>query len=880
MRNFRGSARGWTVAILLTVCTTWFGAASAAHGQGAPLIRAIDVQYSGPATVSKERILAQIRTAVGQPYSDSTVEEDIRSLYKTRTIQNVRIFAQPEGDGVKVIVAVQTRPVIRELVIDGAQRVSAKKLRKEIAVKLNAAVNEDDLQKARQKIVDIYQSKGFTDVTVDFRTEPIDESKGTARVIYTVNVGVKGAVKQIAFEGNEHFSDRVLRKQMKTRRKTFIAFIDKSGRLDEVQLQQDLDKIKEFYQSKGYIDVEVQELRRERKKGPLLITIGIKEGTQYHVNKLTFSGYKQTSEQKIRAIIKLKEGGVYSPKQLHDDAKAVADAYGSGGYVDLVILPQGTPAGPGLIDVNYKIDEGNRSFVERINIIGNTRTKDKVIRREVLIAPGDVFNTVRVETTKKRLENLGYFAKVETYPEETGVEGRKDLVIQVEEKRTGSLNFGAGYSTIDQLIGFVELTQGNFDITNWPGLTGAGQKFRAKAQIGSQRKDFVVAVTEPYFLDRRLSLSTQAFYSDASYLSSVYDQRNYGFSLELRKPLFSWVYGVLGYSLQNYEIYNVATGVSPEIRAEEGTTTKSMVSASLVWDRRDNPFLTRKGERVSLSSYVTGGPLGGNEQIYGFDFEATKYVRVWKDLILLGDVEAATVDVWDRSETILTPAFIPCKIGTPGCAPNGTKENPNGFFGQVVTAPHVDLFRDSHGNPCTPGMTDCAPVTQPLDVEVPAVPIFDRMYLGGSNNLRGFRFRDISPKDSNNQPIGGQSMVRATVEASFPIVEKARGAFFYDCGFVNPDAWDFGPETIAVPRGNNALATLKFANDPANHFTAPAFLSGGPIRRTFNSFASDFGVGVRLDLPIGPLRLDYGFPVDKAGNPNHGHLNFSVGYQF
>src|SRR4029077_8424456 len=189
---------------------TWFGTASSAHAQGAPTVRSIEVQYSGPATVSKERILAQMRTAVGQPYSDSTVEEDIRNLYKTGTVQNVRIFAQPEGDGVKVIVAVQTRPVIRELVIDGTKRVSAKKLRKEIAVKLNAPVNEDDLQKGRQKIVDIYQSKGFTDVTVDFRTEPIDESKGTARVIYTVNEGAKGAVQEIQFEGNEHYSTKIL----------------------------------------------------------------------------------------------------------------------------------------------------------------------------------------------------------------------------------------------------------------------------------------------------------------------------------------------------------------------------------------------------------------------------------------------------------------------------------------------------------------------------------------------------------------------------------------------------------------------------------------------------------------------------------------------
>jgi len=831
--------------MFFVTCAGLFAPASAHAQQEPPTIRSIDVQYSGPATVSKERILAQIRTAVGQPYSDSTVENDIRNLYKTGVIQNVRIFAQPEGDGVKVIVAVQTRQVLRELVIDGAHRVSAKKLRKEIGVKLNAPVSEDDLQKARQKIIDSYQSKGFTDITVDFRVEPIDESRGTARVIYTINEGVKGAVSRIHFEGNEHLSERILRKQMKTRGKTMISFVDKSGRLDEVQLQQDLDSIKEFYQDHGYIDVDVREVGRERKNGPLVITIGIKEGTLYHVNKLSFAGYKQTTEEKIRKIIKMKEGAVYSPKQLHDDAKAIADAYGRGGYVDLVILPQGTPAGAGLIDVHYKIEEGNRSFVERINIVGNTRTKDKVLRREILVAPGDVFDTVRVETSKKRLENLGYFSKVDTYPEETGVEGRKDLVVQVEEKRTGSLNFGAGYSTIDSLIGFVELTQGNFDITNWPGLTGAGQKFRARAQVGSQRKDFTVGLTEPYFLDRRISLGGQLFYSEATYLSSVYSQRNYGFSLEARKPIYSWIYGVLGYSLQNYEIYNVAGGVSPEILAEEGTTTQSMVTTSLVWDRRDNPFLTRKGERISISPYVAGGPLGGNVQIYGFVFEATKYVQVWKDLILLGDVEAATVDVWNQPET-------------------------KGFpdIGQVVTAPHTPA-KDAMGN--------LLPL-QPFTEQIPNVPIFDRLYLGGANNLRGFQFRDISPKDSNNQPVGGQSMVRATVEASFPIVEKARGAIFYDCGFVNPDAWDFGPETIAVPRSANALATLTY--DRANHITPPAFLMGSGIRRTFNSFASDYGIGLRLDLPIGPLRLDYGFPIDTAGNAKHGHLNFSVGYQF
>lgn len=827
--------RGWTAAIFLAVAFTCFGAGSA-FGQGAPIVRSIDVQYSGPETVSKERILAQMRTAIGQPYSDQTVEDDIRNLYKTGTIQNVRIFAQPEGEGVKVIVAVQTRAVLREIVIDGAERINAKKLRKEIAVKLNSAVNEDELQKARQKIIDTYQSRGFTDVTVDFRVEPIEEKRGTARAIFAINEGVKGAVRRIHFQGNEHFSEKILRKQMKTRGKTLLAIVDKSGRLDEAQLQQDMESIKEFYQNHGYIDVIVEEVGRERRSGPLTITIGIKEGTLYHVGNMTFAGYKQTTEEKLRKVVKMKTGSIYSPKQLHDDAKAIADAYGSGGYVDLVVQPEGAPAGPGLINVHYKIDEGARSFVERINIVGNTRTKDKVLRREVLIAPGDVFNTVRVEATKKRLENLGYFGKVDAYPEDTGVEGRKDLVVQVEEKRTGSLNFGAGYSTIDSLIGFVELTQGNFDITNWPGLTGGGEKFRARAQVGSQRKDFTLNLTEPWFLDRRLSLGGSAFYSEANYLSNVYDQRNYGFSTELRKPIYSWIYGVLGYSLQVYDIYNVAGGVSPQIIAEEGITVRSAVNTSLIWDRRDNPFLTRKGERISLSPFVVGGPLGGDEQIYGWDLSATKYIRFPGDLILTLDAEAATVDVWEQSETKL----VPDQKG-------------------VVTI---------NRKPVDSGPPDFIPVTEDIPVQVSNVPIFDRLYLGGSNNLRGFTFRDVGPKDANNQPIGGQSMARATVELTFPIIDKARGAVFYDTGLVNPDAWDFSEQTLSVPRGLNAQAT--------------AIYLGMPItpRRTYDNLASDFGIGVRLDLPIGPLRLDYGFPLQSAGNSKHGHLNFSVGYQF
>src|SRR5215831_4181321 len=231
---------------------------------GPPIIRSLEVQYTGPATISKERILAQMRTKVGQPYSNEVVQEDIKALYKTGYIRNLRIFAQPEGDGVKVIVAVQTRAIVREIEITGAQTIKPTRIRKEIKIRLNQAVDEQQLEEAREKIIDIYQARGFTNVSVEFRIDPIDEKRGTARVVFTVTEGVKGAVSQILFEGNAHFSQRVLRKQMKTRGQTLIHFVDKSGRLDEVQLEQDLDKIREFYQNHGFIDVEVKEVRKER----------------------------------------------------------------------------------------------------------------------------------------------------------------------------------------------------------------------------------------------------------------------------------------------------------------------------------------------------------------------------------------------------------------------------------------------------------------------------------------------------------------------------------------------------------------------------------------------------------------------------------------
>jgi outer membrane protein insertion porin family len=775
MKHFVGSIRRPAFALLPAIALAFLGAVSIRaqapeQHQGPPIIHSIEIQYVGPQTISKERVMAQLRTKTGQPYSEALAEQDIRALYATGAVQNVRIFGEPQGDGVKVMVVIQTRSLVNEIEIEGAERIKPKTLRKHIDLKINGPLSEEELEKGRQKIIDAYQAKGFTDVSVKFHVDT-DEARGTSRVIYTITEGTKGAVSNIRFEGNTKFSDRVLRKQMKTKGKTFYSIIDKSGRLDETQLEQDVNSIREWYQDHGYIDVAVKEVRRDRHNGKMTIVVVLSEGIQYHVGKITIVGNKAADVQRIRLLLKMKEGSVYSPKQIREDSKALADGYGTGGYVDLQVLPQGVPAGPGRIDVKYTIEEGSPSFVQRITIVGNTRTKDKVIRREVLIAPGDIFNSVRVETTKKRLDNLGYFSKVETYPEDTGVTSRKDLIIQVEEKRTGSLNFGAGFSTVESLVGFVELTQGNFDIMNWPNFTGAGQKFRTRVQFGTQRKDVVVSLTEPYFLDRRLSLGGEVYYREADYYSSLYAQRNYGFSIETRKAIGAYTSVSLQYRLENAELFDVSSAASNTLKLEAGQVVKSQITSSFIYDTRDNPFLSRRGQRVQFTPYIAGGPLGGDTQIYGMNLEARQYFLLPKDTILVLSGEIASVDTWGDGDI---------------------------------------------------------------------VHIYDRLFLGGSNDLRGFNFRDVGPRDINGEPLGGLTKAAFTIEYTVPIIEKARAAVFYDAGFVNAAPWDFSTSHVA----------------------------------------SDIGVGLRLDLPIGPIRIDYGIPLQTDGLGGGGKFNFNVGYQF
>src|SRR5258707_58586 len=662
--------------------------------QPAPIVRQIEIQYAGPATLSRQRILTNMKTTVGQPYSETTVEDDVRALYATGLVTNVRIYGEPLPDGVKVIVVVQTRVTLAGVYIQGNERVKVARIRREINLKINSPLDEQILEQARQKIVELYQKRGFPDVDVQYKLTT-NEDQGTATVTYAISEGAKATVRHIRFYGNQALKASRLRKEMKTQQSNPLGFLTGAGRLSSVQLDDDVQKLKALYQDNGYADVQISDVKIERVNPKKVdIFIYITEGAQYHVNAVTIEGIQIVTEANFRKVIKVTEGQVFSPGKLEKDIKAVEDAYGIAGYADAKVSVQTTPAGPALVDLHYKIEEGIKSYVERINISGNTRTKDKVIRRELVLAPGDVFDTVRVDISKKRLEGLQYFEKVDTYASDTLVPGRQDLNVVVQEKRTGSLNFGMGFSSDQGLLGFAELSQGNFDILNWKTFTGAGEKFRVRVQIGTQEKQVTANFTEPYFLDKRLAVGTDLFYLDSSFFSNVYDERYYGFDVFLRQPITNFLAQKFQYRLQETDIFNITT-TDPLITSQAGSTLESRFTYSLTYDKRDNAFLTRKGTRVDFSVYVAGGPLGGDVQIYGVDLEGEQYFHLPFDTILLFDAEVASVANWG----------------------SGSK-----------------------------------------------IPIYDRLFLGGANNLRGFDFDRVGPKDSQGDDIGGNSPARLTVE--------------------------------------------------------------------------------------------------------------------
>lgn len=623
------------------------------HAQVAPQrVQQIEIRHVGPAAASDELVRANIRVKVGDPLVKTNVDDDVRNLYNTGYFYNIRVAEERADGGVKLIYVVQGKPLLTDIKFTGNTKFSTSKLSKKLTSKIGQPLDERKLFADTQAMTKSYQQSGYQRTKVEYKLS-INENAGRGTVTFEITEAPKVKVVDIQFVGATAFPEKKLAKQLKTKEHWMFSWLTGTDKFKDDQFDDDKEKLAEFYRNEGYLDFEIKDIQLEYPKpNSLVIKFQLVEGKQYKVGAVAVKGNNLYPSAEIEKDIKMTAGKTFTPDGQRKDVEAIRDFYGAKGFIDSRVTAVRTPnTETGNMDVTYQVDEKDKSFVEKIEIKGNVKTKDKVIRRELAISPGETFDMVRVKLSKQRLENLNYFEKVDAQPEPTDVPNRKNLVVGVEEKNTGNMSVGAGFSSVESVVGFVEVSQGNFDLFKPPYFTGGGQKMRLRASYGSRRQDYLLSFTEPWFLDRKLAFGVDLYHRNTSFQSSLYDEVQTGARLSLERALWSdFVRGNVSYTIENVGIKNVDPAASPELKAEAGTQTVSKFGAGIIYDARKGGLTPTGGQRVELTSELAGGPFGGEADFYRLELRGSQYVpgfwegQTWEILGRIGSAQAYNGD--------------------------------------------------------------------------------------------------------------------------------------------------------------------------------------------------------------------------------------------
>jgi outer membrane protein insertion porin family len=797
--------RALLACLLLTAGTTVLRAQQGDQQPPARRVGTITVRFIGMATVSEQIVRANMVLREDTELDEALIDRDIRSLYRTGIFEFIEVKREElPGSVVNFVFELTPKFRVLDIAFDGNREVKSRRLAKEIKTIANGPLDERQIKEDSQKIYEYYQKRGFNQAQVSYTIDR-NRSTGFATITFKIREGARVKIAAVNFVGNDSIKARRLRKEMETKKWSWISWLMGTGRLKDDEFDEDLNKLRDFYKEEGFLDVDIAEDRITfdyPKPDRLVITIRVNEGRQYRVGDIAFTGNKLFPEQLLNLVPRQRKGAVFKPSLLDKDAESLEDFYGRAGYLPpetRVRLVRKPNLETGNIDVEYQITEGERIQVESIKIEGNTKTKSIVILRELVLGPGDVFDSVRMKISKLRLENTRFFEEpVNVTDESTNIPGRRTLKISVQEARTGNLTFGAGFSSLEKAVVFAEVTQSNFDLFNRRSFfQGDGQKFRLRFQIGSQSSELIMAFEEPYFLERELATGFQLYRTTSDYNSAYYEEIRTGGEIYARKRLFNWLESRLSYTFETINIDNVDPTAPLVFRLLEGETITSRVGLMLQQDTRDKLISTTRGHYTALNLELAGGPFGGDNHYYRVDFRGSKFFPIaeFQEQVVALIGRVGVVDSFGDSDKLQT---------------------------RTITDPATGLPVSS----------------QPF---VPGVPFYDRYFLGGPNDLRGFEFRDVGPKDSFGEPIGGGTYGFFSLEYSFDVVKPVRMAFFYDAGFVNVDAYDFSP----------------------------------------GDYNDNIGVGLQLFVAGAPLRLDFGIPLtgdrfNKKGN----QFNFSFGTRF
>ncbi|MBI3269739.1 MAG: outer membrane protein assembly factor BamA [Planctomycetes bacterium] len=736
--------------VALTVWFSLFSILPARLVLGEQEVEVKDVVLQGLRKTDPMFVTSRLQTKKSKPYSKEVVQNDIHRLYASGLFADIDLREEAFEGGVRLTFIFQENEVLEDITFQGIKALTERDVKKDLRLKVGETFSQYYLRLDIESIKEKYVAKGHQFADVQHRTKP---GKTGILLEYVVREGPRVTVDRIHFKGNDGLGDGALDGVMKTKENVWYL----SHAFSEKELEDDLERIKLLYRSEGWLDAQVfkEDVEFNADRTEVEIWIRVAEGQRYRVKEIKVSGNKLFSTQEIIDAMKTKPGTDYVGRVLDRDLTVVRDLYGDKAYTDADIKVD-TPLAeePGQVYVTFSITENSKTYLEKVTIQGNTKTRDKVIRRVLDVYPGEEFNMRRLKRSLSRLESSGYFQDVSFRTEEGSDPEHRNLILDLKEGSTGALRLGGGFSSNFGVIGLLELSQRNFDIADPPkslddaisgnAFAGAGQFFRISAQPGANRSRFGIDFREPWFLGEPLGFSVSAFYFQKRQF--FFDEERFGGSIGVDKR-FDDVDGLvvgLTFRGEHIEILNVDDDAPEAANDVAGGSNLLALEPSAELDRRDSSIFPTTGYDIRLNTTIAG--LGGDFHFLRADLIAEKFFTLYT-----------------------------------------TPSDGKHVLGFVTRAGIVGAYGPDKD-----------------------VPIFERYFAGGVGSARGFKFRSISPKDATGQQEGGDALFATTGEYSLPLyrtdmrgrdIDILRGAVWLDMANVEHNWAQFEPRHIRMSVG-------------------------------------------------------------------------------
>ena len=580
------------------------------------------ISPAGNSKIDSGAILQNIRTQPGDIYSPAQLREDLRSIYAMGYFDDIQIVVRQESEGKAVIFQVVEKPVIQSIIISGTDELKEETVQEVITTKEQSILNTLQINKDKEALLQLYKTKGYynTEVSPEI-TFPTDDR---AVVEFVITEGPKIYIKEITFEGNNTFADDELEDVIETNTKGWFSWFTESGLLDFDKLNQDTGRIYNFYGNNGFLETKIGDPIVRQEEEWLYITFVIEEGPRFRVGEVDVQGDLLIEREALLAKLELPEMEYVSREVLRNDVLTITDVYAEQGYANANIRPQfDTSADNQFINVMINIEKGELVYINRISIMGNTRTRDNVIRRELRVEEGGIFNAKAMRDSIQKLQFLDFFEEVSITPEQSFDTSTVDLSVDVKEKSTGRFTIGAGFSSVENFIFMGEIAENNF--------LGRGDTLALSTNIGGESTRYNLKYFNPRLNDSKLSWGIDLFDTEREF--DDYTKDSIGGALSIGYPVWEKWRGFAKYSFSDTELSDVDDDASFIIRESQDIEITSALQFTLQRDTRNRRFGPSKGSRHSISVEYAGGPLGGDSQYTKLEGSTSWYFAMFWDTV-------------------------------------------------------------------------------------------------------------------------------------------------------------------------------------------------------------------------------------------------------